>query len=157
MATLTRWEPFREMMTLRNNMDRVFDDAFHSMTSQPQGNGQGNFTLALDVSENEQEFLVKASVPGIQPDELNITLNNHVLTISGEFKREAEHENVRYHLRERRYGTFTRSITLSSAVNEEAIDANFEHGVLTIHLPKAEQAKPKRIAVHSNSVEAEVS
>lgn len=150
MATLTRWEPFREMMTLRNNLDQVFQNAFQSMDEQSQRNGSA-YALALDVSESEDEFLVKAAVPGIQPDDLEITLNNHVLTINGEFKDETQSENVRYHLRERHYGTFSRSITLPSAVNEDEINAQFEHGMLMIHIPKAEQAKPKRISVQAQN------
>lgn len=150
MNSLTRWEPFRDMMTLRHSMDRLFDDAFQSMDARNGGNGSSMFSLALDVSENENEYVVKASVPGIAEEDLEITLDNHVLTIGGEFKSEEESEDVRYHLRERRYGKFSRSITLPAAVNEESIEANFENGVLTVHVPKAEEAKPKRIAVRSN-------
>ena len=158
MTTLTRWDPFREVMSLRNEMDRLFDDAFRTMGSRTATNGNSMHSLALDVGENENEFVVKASVPGIVEDDLEITLNNHVLTIGGEFKAEEEREGTRYHLRERRYGRFSRSITLPVAVNEEAIAANFADGVLSIRIPKAEEAKPKRIAIQTNkTIEAKAS
>ena len=158
MATLTRWDPFGEMMTLRSSMDRLFDDTFRSMGVREQNSGQRAFSLALDVSEDENEYLVKASVPGIAQDDLEITLNDHLLTISGEFKEETEQEGVQYHLRERRYGKFSRSLTMPSELNEEGVKATFESGVLTVHLPKAEKAKPRRIAVHTQkTIEAKAS
>lgn len=151
MANVSRWEPFQEMMSLRSAMDRVFDDAFQSLGADGNGNGNSHnvLSLALDVSENANEYIVRASVPGVAEDELDITLDNHVLTISGEFKRAENQRNVRFHLRERRYGKFNRSITLPSAVNEEKIEAVFTNGLLTIRVPKAEVAKPKRITVQS--------
>lgn len=155
MTTLTRWDPFREMMTLRSAMDRLFDNTLQSMDTQMSGNGNGNgngghsFPLALDVSENENAFVVQASVPGMAEDALDITLNNNLLTISGEFSAENQSEGTRYHIRERRYGRFSRSITLPSAVDADSIEANTHNGVLTIHIPKAEEAKPRRIAVNS--------
>lgn len=158
MTTLTRLNPLREMMTLRSAMDQMFDNTLQSMHSQLQENGPDSFSLALDVSENENEYVVQASVPGIAEDDLDITLNNHMLTIAGEFKSENEQEDVKYHLLERRYGRFSRSIVLPSAVNEDEIEADFNNGILTIHLPKAEEAKPKRIAVQGqHQVEAKAS
>ena len=158
MATLTRWDPFGEMMTLRSSMDRLFDESLRSMGARERNGGRRAFSLALDVSEDENEYLVKASVPGIAEDDLEITLNDHLLTISGEFKEETEQEGVQYHLRERRYGKFSRSISLPSELNEEDVDATFESGVLTVRLPKAEQAKPRRIAVHTQkTIEAKAS
>jgi HSP20 family protein len=108
-----------------------------------------SWDLALDVAETEDDFLVKASLPGINPDDLEITYNNNLLTIKGEVKEEKDIEEQRYHLRERRYGSFSRSLTLPSTVKADAIEASYEGGVLTLHLPKAEEAKPKRIPVHS--------
>lgn len=147
MATITRWDPFREMMIMRRNMDRLFD----SMVDE-----QGEWTapawnLALDVVENKDEYVVKASLPGINPDDLEITFNDKTLTIKGELKEESESEEAHYHLRERRFGSFSRSISLPRGVDAEAINANYEHGVLTLHLPKLEEVKPKRINVRSAS------
>ena len=147
MSNLTRWDPFREMTTLRNWMDRWMDTPFGTMTTwQPT-----TWDLALDVAETDDDFVVKASLPGITPEDLEITYNNNLLTIKGEVKEEKDVEEQRYHLRERRYGSFTRSISLPSSVKADAIEASYEAGVLTLHLPKAEEAKPKRIPVHSGN------
>jgi HSP20 family protein len=145
MSNLTRWDPFREMMTLRNWMDRWMDTPLGTVSAwQPT-----TWDLALDVAETDEDFVVKASLPGITPEDLEITYNNNLLTIKGEVKEEKDVEEQRYHLRERRYGSFTRSISLPSSVKADSIEANYEAGVLTLHLPKAEEAKPKRIPVHS--------
>ena len=145
MTNLTRWDPFREMMTLRNWMDRWMDTPLNTLSTwQPV-----SWDLALDVAETDDEFVVKASLPGIAPDDLEITYNNNMLTINGEVKEEKDVEEHRYHLRERRYGSFSRSISLPSTVKADAIEANYDAGVLTLHLPKAEEAKPKRIPVQS--------
>ena len=147
---LTRWDPFQEMITLRNTVDRLFDTAYGPSSSQPVTWG-----LALDVIEQEDEYQVKASVPGINPDDLEITFTDNVLTIKGETKAEEEVKEANYHLRERRYGTFTRSLSLGSRINADKIQANYENGVLTLHLPKAEEVKPKRIAIKpSKMIEA---
>jgi HSP20 family protein len=148
---LTRWDPFQEMITLRNAVDRLFDTTF-----APSVNGQPvTWGLALDVLEQEDEFLVKASVPGINPDDLEITFTDNVLTIKGETKAEEEVKEANYHLRERRYGVFTRSLSLGSRITADKIQANYENGVLTLHLPKAEEDKPKRIAIKpSKMIEA---
>jgi len=145
MSNLTRWDPFRDMMALRNMMDRWLEPSWSATTGwQPM-----SWDLALDVAETEDDFVVKASLPGINPDDLEITYNNNVLTIKGEVKEEKDVDEQRYHLRERRYGSFSRSISLPTTVKADAIEASYEAGVLTLHLPKAEEAKPKRIPVQS--------
>jgi HSP20 family protein len=144
MDNLIRRDPFREMMSLRSAMDRIFDSAFFGMPWEWQPL-MGD--LALDVAEDENEFVVKASLPGINPDDLDITYSGKTLTIKGEYKAEDEKEDVYYHLRERRYGSFSRSLSLPAPINSDAIQARYEAGVLTLHLPKTEEAKPKRIAV----------
>ena len=142
---LTRWDPFQEMVNLRNTVDRLFDTTLSDLntTTQPMTWG-----LALDVVEQNDAFLVKASVPGINPDDLEITFTDNTLTIKGSTKSEAESKDARYHLRERRYGSFARSITLGSRIQGDAIQANYENGVLTLTLPKAEEVKAKRIQIH---------
>jgi HSP20 family protein len=140
---LTRYDPFREMLSLRRAMDRMFDRALDTDSEwQPVA-----WNLALDVAENKDEFLIKASIPGINPDDLEITYTDNVLTIKGETKEEKEIKEDQYHLRERRFGTFSRSITLPK-IKAEAIEARYEAGVLTLKLPKVEEAKPKKIAIH---------
>lgn len=149
MNEITRWDPFRDMMSLRNAMDRLLESAFVG----PQWGWTQAFRgeLALDVLETEDEFVVKASLPGINPDDLDITFDNRLLTIKGEFKKEEEKHTERYHLRERRFGEFSRSVSLPTTITAEAIQANYETGVLTLHLPKAEEVKPKRIPVKTQS------
>ena len=146
MSNLTRWDPFREMMSLRNAMDCMFDNAIFG--SQAGWFRPMTWDLAMDVLEKEDEYLVKASLPGISSDDLEITYNADMLTIKGEVKEEKDVKEHRYHLRERRYGSFSRSVALPSTIKADAIEAIYESGVLTLHLPKAEEAKPKRIQVH---------
>ena len=149
MSNLTRWDPSRELMNLRTMMDRLFDESIWG--SHSAWNESMNWNLALDVSETNDEYVVKASLPGMNSDDLEVTLNNNVLTIQGKVEEEKENESHRYHLRERRYGSFSRSISLPSVVNADAIQATYETGVLTLHLPKVEEAKPRRIEVRNTA------
>ena len=144
MSTLIRWDPYREFATMRNLMDRVFEDTFGP--TQPMRNEA--LALALDVAEKEEGFVVKASVPGINPDDLDISLTNGVLTIRGETKADNEINEENYHLRERRYGGFMRSVTLPVPVQSDKVDAAYDNGVLTLTLPKAEELRPKKIAIN---------
>ena len=144
MTTLVRWDPIREMMQLQNAVDRLFEAELAS--TLPMWRRTGAWMLPLDVIETEDEFIVKASIPGINPDDLDISLTDNVLTIKGEIKME-EAEDVRYHLRERRFGMFQRSISLPVPVNADKVDAAYENGVLTLHIPKVEEVKPKHISI----------
>ncbi len=151
MKTLTRYEPLREMTNFSRAMERVFDRFMdESLLDMPtvwqRGNGQSN-SLALDVAEQEDKFLVKASVPGINPEDIEITFTDGVLTIKGETKDEHEVKEENYHLRERHYGSFMRRIALPTNIDADKIDATNENGVLTLTLPKAEDVKPRRIEV----------
>ena len=145
MTTLVRWDPIREMMQLQNAVDRLFESELAS-TLPLWRQSSTAWMLPLDVIETEDEFIVKASLPGINPDELDISLTDNVLTIKGEIKVE-EAEDVRYHLRERRFGMFQRSISLPVPVNADKVEAVYENGVLTLHIPKAEEVKPKHISI----------
>lgn len=145
MADLVRWDPFREMTSLRDAMDRLFESAW--ITPSRWLGSDVTYGVPVDVIENDDNYVVKASVPGFQPDDLNVTVQDNVLTISGEVKAEEEKKDERYHLRERRWGSFTRSVSLPYAVKSDAVEANYENGVLTLTLPKAEEVKRKRIAI----------
>ena len=140
---LTRWDPFQEMLNLRRTVDRLFDNVStdHEL-AQPSLWG-----LAVDVVENKDDFIIKASVPGINPDDLDISYADDTLTIKGEIKSDNEVKENQYHLRERRYGSFTRSISLPTKIKGDAIEASYQNGVITLRLPKAEEVKPKRIAI----------
>ena len=151
MNNLTRWEPMRELQTMRSFMDRFFDEPFFS--TQPLWSQRGeNFPLPLDVIEEEGQYIVKASIPGINPDDVEITLTENVLTIKGETKQESQSNQANYHVRERHFGSFMRHLTLPTPVNSDQVEATFEQGVLTLRLPKTESARPKRISV-STTVE----
>ncbi len=145
MSTLVRWNPMRDMMDLRREFDRLFENALDI----PGFGGESVTTwgLALDLVEKDDAYIVKASVPGIDPDDLEITLSENTLSIGGEFKEDTEINEDQYRMRERRTGSFCRSITLPSQVDREAIEASYDAGILTLHIPKAEEVKPKRIAV----------
>ncbi len=140
---LTRWDPFQEMLNLRRTVDRLFDNVSPDHEwSQPTMWG-----LAVDVVENKDDFIVKASVPGINPDDLDVSYADDTLTIKGEIKSDNEDKENQFHLHERRYGSFSRSISLPTKIKGDAIKASYQNGVLSLRLPKAEQVKPKRIAI----------
>jgi len=145
---IRRWDPFREMMVLRNSMDRVVD---RELALAPSGWKSFNWSVALDVVETEDEYLVKASLPGINPEDLEITFDDNRLTLKGEVKEENEVDENHYHLRERRYGSFSRSIKMPSGIESDKIEANYDKGVLELHLPKVEEVKPKKIAITTSS------
>lgn len=146
MKTIVRWNPQRNLSNIQNEFDRLMDSFF---TPPVLGNvANANWGLALDVAEDATHYTITAALPGVKGDELEITLDKDVLTIKGHMQQEEEREGVRYHLRERRYGSFSRSIRLPENVNAEAIEASHENGIVTIAIPKAEAVKPKRINVN---------
>lgn len=143
MSNLTRWEPVREMMTLREAMDRLFDDAF----TRPISMSGGSIVPAVDLYQNADEVVVKASLPGLKAEDVQISITADVLTLRGEFREESEQNEKTYHIRENRYGSFERQVMLPTDVQTEKAKADFENGVLTIVLPKAEAVKPKTITI----------
>jgi HSP20 family protein len=146
MSSIIRWEPAREMMTLREAMDRLFDDAF----TRPLSLGGNNWSVpAVDMYQTDNEIVVKAALPGIKADEVQINVTGEVLTIKGEVKQEDEVKEKAYHLREQRWGSFERSIILPTDVVADKARADFENGILTITLPKAEEVKPRSITIKS--------
>jgi len=145
---IRRWDPFREMMVLRNPVDHAVNG---ELALAPESWKSFNWSVALDIVESEDEYLVKASVPGINPEDLEITFEDNRLTIKGEVKEESEVNEARYHLRERRFGSFSRSIKMPSGIDNDKIIANYEKGVLELHLPKVEEVKPKKIAIKTSS------
>ena len=139
------WEPFREAVSLRDAMNSLLQESF----VRP-GSGQTSATavmLPVDVAENENEFVVKASLPGVKPDDVQITIQGDALTIRGESKTSEERQGERWHVRERRHGAFHRSLSLGTPVNADKAHADYEHGVLTLTLPKAEESKPRQIKI----------
>lgn len=145
---IRHWDPFREMMVLRNSVDRSVD---RDLALVPARWKSFNWSVALDVVESEDEYLVKASLPGINPEDLDITFDDNRLTLKGEVTGETEVDETRYHLRERRYGSFTRRIKMPSGIDSANIEARYDKGVLELLLPKVEEAKPKKIVITSSS------
>jgi HSP20 family protein len=139
------WDPFREMVSLHDAMNSLFQDSYVRPSGKLADGGPA--MLPLDISENENEFIVKASLPGIRPEDVQITAHGDTLTIRGETKAEEEKKGENYHLRERRFGQFQRTVRLSAPIIADKAQAQFDNGVLTLTLPKAEEAKPKQIKV----------
>ncbi len=140
-------DPFaREMEAWRN---AVLNEMLNEVPSSTYREDRP-WALALDVAETEDKFIVKASLPGINPDDLDITFTDNVLTIKGEIKEEQDIEEGKYHLRERRYGMFQRSIALPVPVDANKIEAVYKDGVLTLFIPKVEEIKPKKISVKAS-------
>jgi HSP20 family protein len=144
MATLERWEPFRG--SYDSQFNRLFSD-FFSRTSQDQN--LTTWAPAVDIFEGEHELVVKADLPDIKPEELDIRVENNILSIRGERKFEKKADEKSYLRVERSYGSFARSFSLANTVNTEAIKANYQDGVLTLRIPKREEAKPKQIKVNA--------
>ena len=142
MSNLTRWEPMREMMTLREAMDHLFDDAFTNPTRLYTGN-----TPAIDLYQTDESVVVKAALPGLKAGDVQLSVSGEVLTLKGEFHQDNEVKEATYHLKEQHYGSFERSVMLPTDVQTEKAKAEFENGILTVTLPKAEQVRPKTISI----------
>jgi len=145
MSNLIRWEPAREMMTLREAMDRLFDDAFTRPLSLRDGWSAS--APAIDMYQTNDEIIVKAAVPGMKADDVQINVTGELLTIKGEMKEQEEKKEKAWHIREQRWGSFERSVALPTVVVADKTKAEFENGILTVTLPKAEEVKPKTITV----------
>lgn len=151
MPNLVRWDPMREAVDLFTEFDRMLDvPRMRAAMTNRYGEESGPWGLALDVSEEDDHYIVEASVPGVDPDDLDITIEDNVLTITGERRVEDVDNEPNYHLRERRFGKFSRSIRFPTQVNANKVVANVENGVLRLEIPKADEVKPKRISVQAN-------
>ena len=145
---LMEWRPFREVTRLRREMDHLWDDYFGSGRRglQPL---RAEFAPAVDVKESADQVVVKAEVPGMDAKDINISVTGEVLTIKGEKKSEREEKEENYHLVERSYGSFSRSLKLPAAVDLDKIEAKYDKGVLTVTCPKKEAVKPKAIEIRT--------
>jgi HSP20 family protein len=147
---LVRWTPFSDVSLLQNQMNRLFDTALQGWSGDST-NGTTAWIPAADVYESENELLVTLDLPGINPKMVDVRVENNVLTIRGERKLDEKQNTENFHRVERSYGPFGRAFTLSTAVDAEKIRATYEAGVLSIALPKAETAKPKRIQISATA------
>ncbi len=145
MTNITRWDPFRGVSTFQEQMNRLFEDTF--LRGRPDESALTSWAPAVDIYETEHELVVKTDLPDINEKELDVRVENNVLTIRGERKFEKSVSEDNYLRVERSYGSFSRSFSLANTVNTEAINAEYRNGVLTLHIPKREEAKPKQIKV----------
>jgi len=146
MSQLTRWEPFRDLISLREAMDRLFEESVVRPSSGELARRAGA-TLAVDMYETDEAVVVKSATPGVDPEDIDISITGDTLTIKGETKVDEEVEEENYVYRERRYGAFARSLTIPVPIQADEAEAEFEDGILTLTLPKAEEVKPKAIEV----------
>lgn len=146
MATTFHLEPFRDFVSLREAMNSLLEDSF----VRPFANGATGRAVPVDIWQTENELYVRASVPGVRPDELSISVLNGVLTMKGEHKAEAVQEGAHYLRQEIGYGAWERSFELPFSVQADRAQAHFEHGIVTVTLPKAEEAKPRQIPIAVN-------
>ena len=150
---LTRWDPFRELVTLQDRMNRLFQDTWANPASTISRSGEesligGSFVPPADVYEDDQSIVLKMEVPGIDQKDIDVRLENGVLTVHGERKFEKEEKEENFQRIERRYGSFSRSFTLPNTVDMDNVHADYENGVLRIKLTKRAEAKPKQIKVN---------
>jgi len=148
MNTLTRWEPFREMEDLQNRLSTLF-----GRTPVRRTNGKESITLPewaplADITEDDREYVIKAELPELRKEDVKVTVENGVLSISGERKFQKEEKKKKYHRVERGYGSFARTFALPEDADADKVKAEFKQGMLEIHLPKNEKARPKHIEVN---------
>lgn len=152
-TTLSRWDPFTELNTMRNMMDRFFDQSFGRLPAlRRDGEELGPATLGLDVYETGTDIVVKAAVPGIDPQHIDISVEDDVLSIKGEFEQREESEDERWLRRELHYGSFQRQLRLPPTVDAEHARAEFEHGMLKLTLPKKPEARARSIKITPQGV-----
>ncbi len=146
--SLTRWGPYRDVLSLREAMDRLLEE---SMVRRPRGleEREGLVSVPVDMYETDEGIVVKSDLPGLKPEDVDVSITENTLTIKGQFEAEEESEQGDVHIRERRYGGFHRSVMLPKGVDAEKAEAEFEDGVLRVTLPTAEEEKPKQIRVES--------
>ena len=149
MTVLTRWEPFREFSTLQDRMNRLFQDSFGQ--GREESLTTSTFAPAVDVYEDAHSTTLKIDVPGIEEKDIDVRLENNVLTVTGERKFEKEEKEENYRRVERQYGSFTRSFTVPSTLDPESVTATYDKGVLKIKLAKKAEAKPKQIKISVGS------
>ena len=146
--SVTRWNPFQDLLSIQDEMNRLFGRVVGQQPG-PDRTGQRAWAPALDIAERPDAYLVTVEVPGVKPEDLDITLEGGVLTVQGERRFQDESTDQQWHRVERRYGAFRRSITLPSQAQGDKIEASFQDGLLRVLVPKAEAAMPKRIEVRA--------
>lgn len=146
MSNLTRWEPMRNLINMQGAMDRLFDDWMSRSLEDFWSSG----IPAIDMYQTDEDVIIKSSLPGMKPEDLNLTITGDVVTLQGEMRSEQDEEKAVYSIKERRFGSFQRSIHLPAPVKAEKAEAKFVDGVLTLTLPKADEVRPKSITVKAS-------
>ena len=144
---LIRWEPVRELNTLQGEMNRLFNNLFDTPAPNGSATSVRRWIPAMDLVETDDDFVLRADLPGLSEGDVNIELEDNVLTVSGERKSEHEERKEGYYRVERASGSFSRSLTLPEGVKPDAIKASFDKGVLEIRIPKPEERKPRKVAI----------
>lgn len=145
---IQRWDPFGEMLSLREAMDRLFQQSMVPLLGRAMGSeGEVSMAMPMDVAEDEHEYTIRATMPGVRPEDVHVSVHGNVLTISGETRREEKQEQKNWLMREQAWGSFRRSITLPTNVDADQARATCENGVVTLTLPKAAEARPRRIPI----------
>ncbi|MFQ6003024.1 MAG: Hsp20/alpha crystallin family protein [Candidatus Zixiibacteriota bacterium] len=143
---ITRWRPFRDLLSIQDEMNRLFDDFFGRPVTRPTWTEEV-WSPYVDVSETKDNVIVNAEIPGMSKDDVKVSVQDNVLTLSGEKKQEKEEKDANYHRIERSYGSFSRSFTLPTSVQPDKVKATYKNGILKITLPKTEEVKPKEIPI----------
>src|SRR5215208_5147588 len=143
--TIVRWEPFRELSSLQTEMNLLFNAAFD--TSGGGNGGARRWAPAMDLLETDDHFVLRADLPGMTESDVNIELEDNVLTVSGERKAEHEEKREGFYRVERTFGGFSRSLTLPKGIDADAVTVGFDNGVLEVRIPKPEQRKPRKITI----------
>jgi HSP20 family protein len=146
--TLMPWTPMDNLQSFQHEMNRMFEDFFRGGNGEAAGTGLSSWTPAVDIHETDDGFVIKAELPGVSKDDVSIEVHQNTLTLRGQRKHESAVKNERYHRVERAYGTFQRSFVLPAMVDHDKVQATYKDGVLELHLPKSEAAKPKRISIN---------
>jgi len=146
---LRRWGPFREISSLQKEMDRLFGQYLGRMRGAEEEGLAAAWAPAVDIYETEDKVVLKAELPGLKKEDIDIQVRENTLTLKGEKKFEKEVKEENYHRVERTYGSFQRSFTLPNTVKQEGIEATFKDGILEVSLPKAEEAKAKKVTIKS--------
>lgn len=150
--TLVRWQPAREWSAFGADLDRFFDSFFQ--TRNGDAGGHRRWVPAIDLVETEEDLVLKADLPGLSQDDVKVEVHDNVLTVSGERRAEHERKEDGYHRVERAFGHFSRSVTVPEGIDENAVSATFNDGVLEVRIPKPEERKPTRIAIGRGTIEA---
>ena len=144
---LVKWDPFRDIITLRERMDRMFEDSLSRFRMPEEATMPTFWSPSVDIYETDENIVLKAELPGVDKKEVSVEVKDSTLILKGERKREKEVKEENYHRVERSFGTFMRSFSLPVNVKQDQVKAKFRDGVLEVTLPKAEEAKPKQVKV----------